>query len=959
METTRRAVLAGLIVGLLIVVLALPVVVAAVPTAPGGAPSSTAYARTPSVMTDRSVPASNDFVGPPVGAAATPLATSSAVLTSPIPQAASPLVLTSWDALRFGPTNGWVPPDVQVAGGPNHVVEMVNLLMGVYTKSGTQVSVTGLASFFNSGTDFISDPKIQYDVASGRWFASVTDVTTSAILLAVSTSNDPTSTWHLNTISGTGCLDQPILGVGSLSVILSVNVFSSCTTSGKYVGASYWVVNKTDLTSGVASPRSFQVPANINDFSLHPVQVLGTSSVHYLVATYWPGALITSNVLQLITVSGVPPAVPVITEKDILIPLASLAPSSPQLGSAATIDSGDIRVSDAVYHDGRIWLGFSASCLPAGDTTNRSCARMIELDATSGAVLQDFSIGASHKYLYYPAMRTDAKGDMAVVLGYSSSTEYPSVVATGQVYGDPANTWQPLVMVRAGTGPEDPSRLCSTVCRFGDYFGAGLDPSDSTTVWLAAEFGTASGWGTSIFGAKIRAMLTLSYGILGGGSGYTAPNLSYTVNGSAANVVLGTSPSTYLADPGTLWFVTGTLGGSTATERWAADANATPPLQGLANRSVSGVYAYFHQYAITFTSSVVGGGSPGTPVVDFTTFGVQGWAPTNQPYWVDAGTEYVFQDPLAGSTTNERWDAADSGIGNVTGPGTASMTYYHQYRVTFTFTVDAGNGYGVPSVAFPQFGSSFSAAAPTTAWVDAGGAYAYEISLPGSTSTMRWGATANATGTVSAPGTITVPYKVQYYVTVVADPAGAGALLTGGGWYNANATVTLGASSNGSWQFHGWIGSGEGSFTGSGANPTLTISSPIIETAIFYPGLTITAGPGGSVTYAYGSVSGTVAAGTTVTVYVPVGTTVSLTANPGSWADAFTSWSGAASGTSGTTTVAVSAPGAAIATFGASVALLVVPILIVVAVIGLVVLLIVRRRKRAEPPPPPPPPPPP
>ena len=951
METTRRAVLTGLIAGMLIVVLALPAVVSTVPVASRAVAPSSAYVRAPSVMLDRSSAEPTGVAAPSPGVAATTTSSSSVALASPGPQAASPLVLTSWDALRFGPTNGWVPPDVQVAGGPNHVVEMVNLLMGIYTKSGTQVGSTiALSSFFNSGTDFISDPKIQFDVASGRWFASVTDVTTSAILLAVSTSNDPTSTWHLNSISGTGCLDQPILGVGSLSVILSVNVFSSCTTSGKYIGASYWVINKTDLTSGVASPRSFQQPANINDFSLHPVQVLGTSSVHYLVATYWPGALITSSVLQLITVSGVPPAVPVITEKDLLIPLASLAPSSPQLGASATIDSGDIRVSDAVYQDGKIWLGFSASCLPAGDTSNRSCARMIQLNTTSGTVMQDFSIGAAQKYLYYPAMRTDAKGDMAVVVGYSSTADYPGVVATGQVYGDPVGTWQPLVMVRAGTGPEDPSKLCSTVCRFGDYFGAGLDPSDSTTVWLAGEFGTASGWGTSIFGAKIRAMLTLSYGVQGGGTGYTAPTLAFTVNGTATNVALGTSPSTYLADPGTLWSVSGSLGGSTGTERWAADANATPPLQGLASRSVSGAYAYYHQYTITFTSTVVGGGAPSAPQVDLTAFGVQGWAPTNRPYWVDAGTEYVFQDPLNGSSANERWDAPDSGIGNATGPGTATMTYYHQYRVTFAFTVDAGTGYGVPSVSFSQFGANFSAAAPTTAWVDAGGAYAYEVSLPGSTSTSRWGATANATGTVHAAGTITVPYKVQFYVAVLASPAGADALLTGGGWYNANATVTLGASSNASWQFQGWIGSGEGAFTGASTNPSLTVTGPIIETATFYPGLTITAGPGGSVSYSYGTVSGTVPAGTSVTVYVPVGTTVTLTANPGSWSDAFTSWSGAASGTGGSTSVTVSSPGTATANFGASVALLVVPILIVLAVIGLVLLLLVRRRKRKEPP---------
>src|SRR5207247_7555524 len=73
------------------------------------------------------------------------------------------------------------PPDVQVASGPNHVMEMVNLVEAIYLKNGTQVQNTLLGSFFKTGTDAISDPKILYDSNSSRWFASILDISSSSV----------------------------------------------------------------------------------------------------------------------------------------------------------------------------------------------------------------------------------------------------------------------------------------------------------------------------------------------------------------------------------------------------------------------------------------------------------------------------------------------------------------------------------------------------------------------------------------------------------------------------------------------------------------------------------------------------------------------------------------------------------------------------------------------------------
>src|SRR5215469_14134147 len=66
--------------------------------------------------------------------------------------------------------NCCVPPDVQLAAGPNYVMEMVNLDGAIYTKSGSSVKEFGLEQLFNpktaglsSSSDSMTDPVLLFD----------------------------------------------------------------------------------------------------------------------------------------------------------------------------------------------------------------------------------------------------------------------------------------------------------------------------------------------------------------------------------------------------------------------------------------------------------------------------------------------------------------------------------------------------------------------------------------------------------------------------------------------------------------------------------------------------------------------------------------------------------------------------------------------------------------------------
>jgi beta-lactamase regulating signal transducer with metallopeptidase domain len=96
------------------------------------------------------------------------------------------------------------------------------------------------------------------------------------------------------------------------------------------------------------------------------------------------------------------------------------------------------------------------------------------------------------------------------------------------------------------------------------------------------------------------------------------------------------------------------------------------------------------------------------------------------------------------------------------------------------------------------------------------------------------------------------------------------------------------------------------------------------------------------VSYAYGSTSGSVQG--SGTIYVPIGTIVLLAESPASFLNAFVSWSGNASGTSGTASVKVNAPSSVIATFGYNY-INISAIVGVVVVVAAAIVVGLRRRK--------------
>ena len=867
----------------------------------------------------------------------------------PVSPALAPEIRAGWDALS-GVSGGLVPPDPILSVSATYVVEMVNVEMAVYDKQGGLVASQSLATLFNSGTDFISDPKVQYDAASDRWFATVTDITATEVLLAVTTSSSPLGSWRLYDVPGSAtgnCLDQPILGVGTSTVIVSVNVFthtSPLSCVAPYLGAEYWVLNKNDLVTGASTPAIHDSGLDLLEFSIHPVQIDGSSPNHYMVATYWPGTATTSNTIHLFTVSGTPPGTVNVAVTSLSMLTAAIPPPADQLGSRNQLDTGDIRVSDAVWSSGKVWLGFDEACQAAAA---RACIRLVEIDTSAGSVLQDFDLDLSTRHAFYPGLRVDGAGDLIVVFGYSSAADYPGIVASGRVFGDWRGTMLPAAFVRDGTGPEQ--GFCSKgVCRYGDYFGAALDPANASRVWLVGEMGTSVAWSTHVFAAVVKSYVTFVYNVVGGGSGYLPPVVDYVLDGVASSVSLGTGSNSLAMDPGTEWTISSVLGGSSSArgEVWALKPSV--PTHGWANSSLSVPlsFTYFHQYRLNLDFHIVGGTGVATaPQVAAVVFGTAVTLDMPAAAFLDAGSGFAYPALLAGSSTTERWSLAPPVNGTVTGAITMDAAYYHQVLMAFQYSVQGAMPGAPPLVHFLFMGSASSQSLNATAWADVQGAYDYDPALTGASSAVRWGAGPNGNGTVTTSQTITVLYREQFLVSVATDPASLATAVTGEGWYDVGSTATIGLDLPAGWRLDHWSGDA----SGNASTVTVSVQRPLNLTAIVDAGLTISAEGGGSVAYSYGSTSGTVLAGSSRTIYVPPGTVVALTASANSASQGFGGWSGAASGSSASTTVQVTAPGTVVAHFGPDLLLVGGLSLLVVAVVLAVVLVLVLRRRRRRP----------
>jgi hypothetical protein len=420
----------------------------------------------------------------------------------------------------------FAPPDTQVAAGFNEIVETSNDTMRVFSKGGVILQTNDLTPFFGAASDQTStDTKVVFDAPAGRYYMADLLVnglgpnpTGSQVKLGVSQTSDPTGNWCVYTFGfftrtdGT-VLDQPKIGFSDDKIMITENENGNTPED-------FDILQKSDVLascSGVAGTGFSN-----GDFNLMPVISLSFTSDMFAVYNFTSFFGLNENA-GILRITGTPLAGNVnVAETDqginkLNTPPQAVQPPFPN-GSTAPIDTSDNRYQTAVFQFGHIWVGADDACNP-GDGTH-ACLRFDEFDANNNfSVLAEPEIGSTGQDLFFPAISLDSSGNIFFVYTISSSTMFATVQtgATSLPFGGSFAAFNNF--------SGDSTYQC-TFCfnndgslrpRWGDFSGAGQDPNDSSTIWLAGEFGATSslgqgsnGWSTGIVALTFDVPFTVS-----------------------------------------------------------------------------------------------------------------------------------------------------------------------------------------------------------------------------------------------------------------------------------------------------------------------------------------------------------------------------------------------------------------------------------------------------------------
>lgn len=440
-----------------------------------------------------------------------------------------------------------------------------------------------------------------------------------------------------------------------------------------------------------------------------------------------------------------------------------------------------------------------------------------------------------------------------------------------------------------------------------------------------------------------------SFEISGGGSGFNSPGLTFENIGRPNSILLAGTPLGIWVDAGTDWNATNLLLGSNSLDRWVGNETEGAVLSA-GNVSI----VYFHEDFVEVGYTVIGGGSGYSPP-ELESLALnypleETLSNLSANLWLDNGAPWYVSSILNGSTSIQRWATPESS--GVVSEYEIYPAYYHQNLVAFEYSVEGNDsGFNPPIVNWTYFGTIGRAALNSSryVWCDYGTPYSYPgLAVIGAGE--RWVADSNPNGTILSQAVVAVKYQTQFYVTIEQPRYGGGAILSpASGWYNSSATIKLISHSTPGWSLGSWSGAGLGSYSGNSSGAaTITVDSPLTETATFNPAFTISSGSGGTVSYYYDGRSGIIYGGHNVTISVPPLTEVGLTASATSSLGLFTSWHGAIGSASKSLLIQVRYPEKIDAVFGFNYPIILLSIVALVGAISVAVLSIYRRRRTGE-----------
>jgi hypothetical protein len=465
------------------------------------------------------------------------------------------------------PAQGYAPSDSNMAVGPNHVVETVNVRFAVYNKSGAILAgPTNITTLFSAlggkCATGASDPIVNYDRLADRWVISDIGYTGSSPFLecvAVSKTNDPTGAYFLYGYSFGGNLnDYPKLSVwpttSNAAYLATYNIFGPAG----FMGADICGFDRTKMLAGTASAAQLcKMTPNIeggylpSDMDGPTAPTDGTPGLYISWQNNNPGQLYLRKLtMNFATATATLSAPTSISVANFTVACGSCVP---QTGTPQTLDTLSDRVMYrfAIRHFADHDRAVVSHVVANG---SQVAVRWYELYDPAGSVTvnQQGTFAPDATYRWMSSIAEDKNGDIGMGYSASSSSIHPGIRFTGRVPSDALGTMETEASILVGTGSQN-----GGLSRWGDYTAMQVDPSDDCTFWYVDQYEKVSGsfnWNTNIGsfaftgcgGGGGPAVTLVPTSLLWGkrlvGTSYTKP-VTLTNSGSATLNISGITTS--------------------------------------------------------------------------------------------------------------------------------------------------------------------------------------------------------------------------------------------------------------------------------------------------------------------------------------------------------------------------------------------------------------------------------
>src|SRR5262245_40418023 len=439
------------------------------------------------------------------------------------------------------------PPDPNGEAGPNHFVEIVNLVFAIYSKTGTKllgpVRTGSLWSDFpitecaaNGG-----DPVVLYDQVADRWI--ITQLTTRGInfpdeplnlfynCFAISTTGDPTGSYFRYAFTtGFNFPDYPKIGIWKDSYIITTREFGILDPSIYGIGLYGLERNKLIEREPGARAVGFlatdtAVPLNLIGDGLLPPDVDGKTKPKAdapapIVGTQddtapYGATFDALNIWEFdVKWRSTPVASLVFKAQLPVAPFDSVFPCVGGFGSRDCLPQPGItnpaQFLDILSYRQRPTFRLAYRNLGTTESmvTNQSVeampgvagVRWYEIQRTNG----EYSVHQQGTYApgdgvhrWMGSIAADKNGNMA--LGYSvvnGTDVFPGIRYTGRLAGDPLGQ----MTLGEGTVINGTAAQTHVNSRWGDYTDLTVDPVDDCTFWYVNEYYTVEGAATAPLG---------------------------------------------------------------------------------------------------------------------------------------------------------------------------------------------------------------------------------------------------------------------------------------------------------------------------------------------------------------------------------------------------------------------------------------------------------------------------